>query len=100
MMTQQEYSEWWIALPDDWTTLDEPIHTLVGHVSALQDRIDELPDELRCCCAYDHPTDVCMSHNQAARRGAEAFRRFAEAFSGQAAVMVDAFRKVIRKQEN
>lgn len=61
-MTRDEYQQWWLALPEDETTLDEPIRTLVAHISALQDRIDELPDDLRCCCAYDHPDDKCMVH--------------------------------------
>lgn len=69
MMTQQEYMAWWLGLPDDYDRLDEPVRTLVEHVSALQDRVDALPEyedtetgPFRCCCAYDHPAAVCTIH--------------------------------------
>jgi hypothetical protein len=57
--------------------LPEPTRTLVRHVAALQDRIDQLmhPDDhdqdhghdcmcsyVQCACAYDHPDAVCMFH--------------------------------------
>jgi hypothetical protein len=61
MMTQDEYAAWWIAWGDS-DDLPEPVSTLVDHVAALQDRIDRLPEDLSCCCAYDHPDAVCMIH--------------------------------------
>jgi hypothetical protein len=62
MMSQQEYNEWWIGQPEDPAELGEPTSTLVEHVMALQQRIDDLPEDLNCACAYDHPNDVCMVH--------------------------------------
>lgn len=61
-MTQDEYNRWWIdqGFEDD---LPEPIATLAAHVVALQERIGQLPDNLKCACAYDHPADVCMAHD-------------------------------------
>lgn len=61
MMTREEYDAWWIAWGDS-DDLPEPVGTLVDHVAALQGRIDQLPEDLRCCCAYDHPEMVCMVH--------------------------------------
>jgi hypothetical protein len=41
----------------------------IRHIDALTARIDALPEDgcpscgaTRCCCAYDHPDDVCMTH--------------------------------------
>lgn len=68
-MTRDEYNTWWLAQPDDLAELPEPTRTLAAHVLALQERIDALPEyedanggPFRCCCAYDHPDDVCMIH--------------------------------------
>jgi hypothetical protein len=68
-MTPDEYTDWWIKHSDD-DNLPEPIATLAAHVMALQDRIDGLPEhdsgclehDHRCCCAYDHPGDICQPH--------------------------------------
>ena len=77
MMTPREYMDWWIALPENYEGLDEPIRTLVQHIETLQERIGELSDGLNCCCAFDHPNDVCMPHHakkQASERGVEQVR--------------------------
>jgi hypothetical protein len=69
MMTRDEYVAWWGANTDDdgelapW--LSDVDAALAEHVMALQDRVDRLPDELRCCCAYDDPRDVCLTHAEA-----------------------------------
>lgn len=63
-MTQDEYMKWWISLPDDYAVLGEPVRTLVLHIEALQERIMSLPDGLNCCCAFDYPADVCMTHHK------------------------------------
>jgi hypothetical protein len=62
MMTREQYANWWLAWPDVPAETTELLSTLVDHVTALQDRIDRLPGELNCCCAYDDPRDVCMTH--------------------------------------
>lgn len=61
MLTRDEYEQFWIDLPDEMDALTE---TLVKHVKALQDRINQDSGEwtTRCCCAYDYPTAVCMMH--------------------------------------
>jgi hypothetical protein len=79
-VNRQEYREWF-----DWAdilvsvegALPEPTRTLVRHVMALQERIDQLmhPDDhdqshgsdcrctfVQCACAYEHPDSVCMVH--------------------------------------
>jgi hypothetical protein len=63
-MTRDEYLDWWIDLPDDQAEVAEPVRTLVAHIEALQSRIDDLPEDARCCCAYDHPDDVCVVHHK------------------------------------
>lgn len=57
-MNREEYTKWWL----ETSFSEEPIDTLIRHIEALQERIDNLPDELRCCCAYDYPEDICMTH--------------------------------------
>lgn len=67
MLTRDDYDAWWQEYTDDdgeLITLPEPVATLAAHVMALQGRVDHLPDELRCCCAYDHPDAVCMVHQE------------------------------------
>ena len=66
LMPWDQYDRWWMDNTDDegelLGTLPEPVATLAAHVQALQGRVDELPGDLRCCCAYDHPEMVCMVH--------------------------------------
>ena len=73
LLDYREYSDFWIALPDDRSHLDRLTQTLIAHVEALQDRIDQLPhpDDVprdyqgwsqQCACGYDHPSAVCMVH--------------------------------------
>jgi hypothetical protein len=80
LLSQQEYMDFWIELPEDRSHLDQLTQTLIAHVEALQERIDRLPhpDELpsgsrtysqQCACGYDHPWDVCMVHEQSGRSG-------------------------------
>lgn len=69
------YWQWWIERGSD-EDLPEPIASLVDHVEALRERIDQLPmhddgcecKAHQCCCAYDRPEDVCLVHHQAATR--------------------------------
>lgn len=61
MMTRDEYAAWW----REWSNKDdlpEPVNTLVEHIWALQERIDALPEEHRCACAYEDPRARCAVH--------------------------------------
>ncbi len=59
-LDRDAYVQWWDAAGVE--TDDALIRTLARHVIALQDRLDSLPSDLRCGCAYDHPDDLCMVH--------------------------------------
>jgi hypothetical protein len=79
-VTRQEYQEFFdraVLLLEMDGEITEPTKTLVRHVLALQERIDQLmhPDDhdqdhghdclctfVQCACAYDHPDAVCMFH--------------------------------------
>lgn len=84
-MNREEYNRWWQDNTDDdgelLASLPEPVATLAAHVTALQERVDHLPDPddhdkahgrdcrcktVQCACAYDHPAAVCMVHEQVA----------------------------------
>lgn len=61
MMTREEYSIWWHTW-SEYEYLSEPVSTLVAHIHALHERIDELPEEHRCACAYEDPRANCSTH--------------------------------------
>lgn len=80
-MNQREYSEFWDQVDGISTKVEEPFteptQTLIRHVRALQERIDQLMHPAdhdrrhgvscgcyltRCACAYDHPDAICASH--------------------------------------
>lgn len=81
IMARDKYARWWLENTDDdgelLAHLPEPVATLAAHVMALQERIGRLPDpndpmpnawSTQCCCAYDDPRDVCMTHEGHARQ--------------------------------
>lgn len=81
MMDHGPYADWWRDNTDAngelLPGLPDPVAALAGHVMALQERIDRMPDpdehgrthgtECRCfgsqcACAYDHPAARCAWH--------------------------------------
>jgi len=63
MPTRDEYLRWWATPNQDINPIPPSIAlTLMLHVEALTSVIDSLPDEYRCACAYDYPSDVCSTH--------------------------------------
>ena len=78
MLTPDEYLAWWTTPTLDINPIPQDVAvTLMHHVAALTDRIDELPHPdthdlahgkgcpcyaVQCACAYDHPSDVCTTH--------------------------------------
>lgn len=65
---------------DERALLASDLQELLDHISALQDRIDSLPDggetcptcgAVACACAYDGSQAVCAYHAQLERDKAE-----------------------------